>query len=563
MYPEEMKSKVLLKKLLEQENLLKNIIDNIKILYLKSYSLMFFLRITFLSLSLLYIFFSCNPFDERDDSYASCASENLGIQESILKKHLYTLSSAEYLGRASGTVYSYKAARYIENYYKNSNLVPAFNQNFIDEFEFNTGINIEFEKNFIEWSDEVDKYKNKKSEVYVKKKILVTPLPLARPKNVQGDIVFGGYCIKAPKLWDDLTSIESKIKDHIVVCKRFGPKGKEDIQYRPHIPFIVKYNHLKNLGAKGIIFIGGVKGADAPKVQDFPVNFIEGPPAIYVEPNFFFTAVNKDFYTKILSASVGSAPSNYRGVKMGEVTLQTQFTLKKAKGRNVAALLWPWGKEQKIVAVGAHFDHIGKGDFASMGKAGLIHFGADDNASGTAAVLELARSLSCKYGAKIIDSNFVKYNNVLFMHFDAEERGLLGSQAFVNAKNFNRLKVHAMINLDMVGRLRKEKGLLIQGAESGFPPYRQLLQESFNSVDLLKGIKAHWLGGGTGPSDHTSFFQKNISVLFVTTDTHPQYHTQNDTVKEINFEGLSSITQFVYNFIERLIVLEKPMKFRK
>ncbi|MEX1050903.1 MAG: M20/M25/M40 family metallo-hydrolase, partial [Gemmatimonadales bacterium] len=175
----------------------------------------------------------------------------------------------------------------------------------------------------------------------------------------------------------------------------------------------------------------------------------------------------------------------------------------------------------EAVVVGAHYDHLGLGGMGSMDpdSTGVIHNGADDNASGTAALLEIARNLRQRPA--------VDRRTIIIVAFTAEELGLIGSQYYVDHPVLPNAQTVAMVNLDMVGRLRENR-LLALGAASA--PEWQPLLDSLNRYDLA--ILAS--GDGWGRSDHSSFYGKNIPVIHFFTDTHEEYHRVVDDVPLIN-----------------------------
>jgi len=206
--------------------------------------------------------------------------------------------------------------------------------------------------------------------------------------------------------------------------------------------------------------------------------------------------------------------------------------------QNVAAYL-DNGAEYTIV-VGAHYDHLGLGhDHNSLdaNPEGKIHNGADDNASGTAGVIELARFLS-KNGVK-------EQHNFLFLCFSGEELGLYGSKKYTETPTIDLAKVSFMINMDMIGRLNEEKKVVVGGV--GTAP---------DFVPTLKNLKSD-LGikldsAGVGPSDHTSFYLKNIPVLFFFTGQHSDYHKPTDDVEKVNFPGAMQIVSTIAEIIQTL-----------
>lgn len=192
----------------------------------------------------------------------------------------------------------------------------------------------------------------------------------------------------------------------------------------------------------------------------------------------------------------------------------------------------------QTIVIGAHFDHLGTGDQGSSldaNPSGKIHNGADDNASGVAGVLELAR---------YFQSNKVKEpNNFLFMCFSGEELGLHGSKYFTEHPTIDLTKVNYMINLDMVGRFEKDKGLSVSG--SGTSPVWESLLKNFSSDKML--IKTD--SSGVGPSDHTSFYLKNIPVLHFFTGSHSDYHKPSDDADKINYAGEVDVLNLIVNLV--------------
>ncbi len=200
------------------------------------------------------------------------------------------------------------------------------------------------------------------------------------------------------------------------------------------------------------------------------------------------------------------------------------------------------------VIIGAHFDHLGMGHFGSrhVGEA-AIHNGADDNASGVAALLCLAEKLK---------HSSLKGHNYLFIAFSAEELGLYGSKYFADHPTIDLNQAAYMINMDMVGRLNAERKLVANGAGTS-PAWKDALRQ----IDTL-GIHIVTTESGVGPSDHTSFYLKNIPVLHFFTGQHADYHKPQDDSEYINYGGLADICQLIYNLIAQLNS-QPQLEFRK
>jgi Zn-dependent M28 family amino/carboxypeptidase len=203
-------------------------------------------------------------------------------------------------------------------------------------------------------------------------------------------------------------------------------------------------------------------------------------------------------------------------------------------GRNVVGFLD--NKAENTVIIGAHFDHLGYGGDGSLYRDSIkaIHNGADDNASGVAVMLNLISKLKEK------NTN----NNYLFMAFSGEEMGLLGSNYFVKNPTIDTESVSYMINMDMVGRL-KDSALAVYGTGTS-PIFKQTLKSHNNNFRLIQKES------GVGPSDHTSFYLADIPVLHFFTGQHGDYHKPSDDVETLNYEGMATISNYIFNIVSDL-----------
>ena len=198
------------------------------------------------------------------------------------------------------------------------------------------------------------------------------------------------------------------------------------------------------------------------------------------------------------------------------------------------------------VVIGAHYDHLGFGGEGSLYKGEpAVHNGADDNASGVAVLLDLAR--------KIKETELSK--NYLFITFSGEEMGLLGSNFFAKNPTLDLDGVSYMLNLDMVGRLREDKTLSVSGTGTS-PIWPQVLNTS------NPGFKLVFNESGVGPSDHTSFYLQDIPVLHFFTGQHEDYHKPTDDAEKLNYEGMRLISSYLFNLVKELDDDQK-LAFRK
>ncbi len=191
----------------------------------------------------------------------------------------------------------------------------------------------------------------------------------------------------------------------------------------------------------------------------------------------------------------------------------------------------------KTIIIGAHYDHLGYGGENSLyrGEEKAIHNGADDNASGVAIMLNLASKLK----------NTNKGNNYLFMSFSGEEMGLLGSNYFVKNATLDLDSVNYMFNMDMVGRLKQDSTLAVYGVGTT-PVFKHVINASNNKFKLIEKES------GVGPSDHTSFYLNNIPVLHFFTGQHEDYHKPSDDFDKLNYEGMETISNYIYDIITDL-----------
>lgn len=209
-------------------------------------------------------------------------------------------------------------------------------------------------------------------------------------------------------------------------------------------------------------------------------------------------------------------------------------------GRNIAGFLDNGAK--KTIVIGAHYDHLGKGfqgSSLSPDSRNKIHNGADDNASGTSGVLELAKHFS--------KNSTTEKHNYLFIAFSGEELGLLGSKYFTENPTIPITSVSCMINMDMIGRLSDEKGVIVSGWGTS-PVWGKLIPELFKS----QGMKYTVDSSGVGASDHTSFYLKNIPVVQFFTGAHGDYHKVTDDVEHINLGGEAKVLNVVAGLLENL-----------
>ncbi len=279
-----------------------------------------------------------------------------------------------------------------------------------------------------------------------------------------------------------------------------------------------KLKSAKDKGASMVLFYNSTKEADVLKFDSKDRSETTPIPAA------FLTSKGRDKYIKenndtyFIDASLFVEP-------------------KTRKSKNVVGFLD--NGAQFTVVIGAHYDHLGLGeDGNSMIRGGQpeIHNGADDNASGTASMIELAFQLK---------GNKAKHYNYLFIGFSAEELGLNGSKYFVENPTISLNTVNYMINMDMVGRMNDSTKTITVGGYGTSPSWQSMI-----AAVKKKSFTIKFDSSGTGPSDHTSFYRKDIPVLFFFTGLHTDYHKPSDDADKINYVGMSQIVRFIQEMIQ-------------
>ncbi|QDV56988.1 M20/M25/M40 family metallo-hydrolase [Rosistilla oblonga] len=381
------------------------------------------------------------------------------------------------------------------------------------------------------------------------------PLALGSSGQVQAPLAFVGYGITALQAgYDDYAGLDVQGKIVIVLRKepRLGdpnnPLGKTSPT--PAAYFSTKMSAAIAHGAVGVIVVNDHASAielgkqDDSNSEDALLEVTDAGNGS-ADKKLPTVCVSRAVIDGLLQQSMGrslldieqSIDRDFRpisGLLPGvTASIQTDLQTDKVMARNVIAELPGSGSlAEETVIVGAHYDHVGMGGIGSLAPGTIaVHNGADDNASGTAALLEIARRLS--------QSQEPQRRRIVFIAFTGEERGLLGSAHYVRNPRFGLEQTVAMLNLDMVGRL-KGNVLSIYGtgtAENFDAMVRQLNEQFQFSLDIDPS--------GYGPSDHQSFYEKSIPVLHFFTGLHNDYHRPSDDFDKINLIGLTRITDMV------------------
>jgi hypothetical protein len=437
-------------------------------------------------------------------------------------------------GRGAGTKGIERAASLLEKTYKHLGLQPAGTNSYLQPFSVITGAKLKSHNRLA-----VDNAGQPMSELKLNQDFV--PFSFSSSGSASAPLVFAGFGATAEEFgYDDYAGMD--VKDKIVVLLRYEPGGfgsrNGNAGLTRHAQLITKAINARNHGAKAIILINGRLGDGE---EDLLTRFgsVSGPEntgIILVQvknqvANEWFKAAGKSLADVQLGIDHANKPQSFTFPEQLHVSIKVDIETTRATVDNVLAYL-P-GKTDEYVIVGAHYDHLGYGNADSLAPSqiGQIHPGADDNASGTAGVLELTRLFAQMKGQLP--------RGILFASFAGEELGLLGSAHWVQHPTLPIEKAVAMLNMDMIGRIKDGK-VFIGGVGTGTTLKSLLEQARFGS-----SFKIEYSPGGYSASDHTSFVTKRIPVLFFFSGLHSDYHKPSDTWDKIDSQSAARLVDVV------------------
>jgi hypothetical protein len=453
----------------------------------------------------------------------SAAEVVSALSTSRYVEHVKYLASDEMKGRASGSPELEKAADYIASQFGPKNNLRL------------NGQTLKINDDFV-------------------------PIPFSSTANLEAPLVFAGYGITAPELhYDDYQGID--VNGKIAVVLRHEPQESDakspfdGANFTRHASFVNKTISAKQHGAQGVIFLTDLNHTDeqvGPATRTDETDDL-GIPAVHAKREPFvelFKTAGKDLAAIQKTIDSNLKPQSF-DLPRSRARMNTEVIRTRKTVRNVLAGV-PGSDpvmRNEWVVVGAHYDHLGLGDRNSLAPSqkGQIHHGADDNASGTSGVLEIAR-LAAKNEQQWKRS-------VLFIAFAGEELGLLGSSNFVNHPTVPLNNVVGMMNMDMIGRVNNNR--LFIGGVGTSPSFRSWLEEFNQGVRL----QLDYSDSGYAASDHMSFNAKKVPVLFFFSGLHTDYHKPSDTYEKINAEGAVKVLSLVYMTADRMATDPKRLDY--
>lgn len=442
--------------------------------------------------------------------------------------HLEFLASDDLEGRYPGSSSDSVLFGYISREFEKAGL-KAFGDNYIQEFEFLSGIQPDSSNrvfyNAHEFIQEKDFY----------------PLTFSGSGEISAPIEFCGYGFdfETPEnARNDYKSLDLQGKWALIL--RGEPENHDDFMERSRDRD--KALLAMEKGAAGVLL---VSGKDYSASDDLDMSLNREP-----EIDIPVVQLKRAALDQILETSEWSTEKLQEASARGqnpdletEEDLHARIKIDKlySKTGNVVGYLEGTRTDPETwIVIGAHHDHLGmggKGSSSRMPDTIAIHNGADDNASGVAAVIELAEYFS--------DKKHRTSAGLIFVTFGAEEKGLLGSRKFTEDPPVDLSEIEYMVNLDMIGRMREDSSLQIGGVGTS-----SVGQEILDSLNNHYGLKLSVTKAGYGPSDHASFYAHNIPVYFLSTGAHQDYHTPFDDADSINYDGLVLSTEFTADLTE-------------
>ena len=458
--------------------------------------------------------------------------------------HIKYLASPELKGRATGSPELEKAAKYIADQFRADGLQPPpGSAGYMQSFPVTTSAALG-KANRFEVSAGADSQDLELNKDFI-------PFNFSSSGRVSGGAVFAGYGITATEYnYDDYAGLDVKGKIVIVLAHEPQETDEKSIfegkAFTDHAQFYSKAANARSHGAKGVVLIRDLMNHKQDREELETFGRTNGPadagiPFVQVRAEVaqqWFRAAGKDIQELETAIDGDLKPRSFalKGVEIREY-VDVERAVKSVN--NVAAYL-P-GQTDEYIVIGAHYDHLGLGGQFSMAPSltGTVHPGADDNASGTAGVLELAHYFAAMQPKP--------KRGILFLTFAGEELGLLGSGFYANHPELPLSKAVTMINLDMIGRARDGK-IYVGGAGSG-----STLRASLDVLTPQRSLKVDYSDtSSSSSSDHTSFAAKHVPVLFFFSGLHGDYHKPGDTWDKIDSASAVEVLQLVADVAMRL-----------
>ncbi|MBI4662529.1 MAG: M28 family peptidase [Verrucomicrobia bacterium] len=475
-----------------------------------------------------------------------------------LRSHVDRLAGDELEGRMTGTQGGERAARYLAERLEAAGLKPFGDHgSFFQQFEFIAGVSVLTNQNRLllqRTGGSLDETVRFQAETDFR------PLSFTDNGEVEGEVVFAGYGLSVPgkpgEGYDSYAGLD--VSNRIVLVLRYVPENVEPKRRQelnryaaPHYKAAIARNH----GARALLLVSGPNSPNPGALTGLSSDpSISGAGILGVSISAKVAeavlAGSGKTLQSLQTALDSENPHAEGGFLIPNVKLKITAAVERIRktDRNVVALLPAGGNENSdgYLLVGAHYDHLGRGEMntlARKGEEGQVHNGADDNASGVSAVLELAAALADARTQKPGDFQ----RGLIFAFWSGEELGLKGSAHFADHPPVALSNVIAYLNFDMVGRLRENK-LILQGVGSS-SLWRRLIEKR----NVAAGFNLSLQDDPYLPTDVTALYPKGVPVLNFFTGSHEDYHRPTDDPQTLNYEGLERITKFASGVVVDLV----------
>ena len=476
------------------------------------------------------------------------AQQPLQISPDDLKQHVEFLASDSLKGRKPGTPEADIAARYILKEFKSAGLKPMFDNGY-QYFYVITSVRLG-ENNMLAFGENQFELETD-----------FMPLAFSSNGDVDAGIVFAGFGFDLDQdslRWDDYAEVD--VEGKWVMIFRADPEPDDsESKFIPFSGIRGKVLTAKDKGAVGVLVVTPRSMEKKDKLKALIVennDMTAGIQVIHIKRAIADLILQEAGFTADSLDALIIDQMKPNSIELpGKVSGQVEVIQEKDRTMNVVALLEgsdPVLKEEYLV-LGAHYDHLGMGGPNSGSRVpdtNAVHNGADDNASGTAMVIELGKILAKEQSSL--------GRSIIFVAFSAEEMGLLGSKYFVNNPPVSEKAIKAMFNFDMVGRFDKEKNA-ISVSGTGTSVTADSILKVYESDLPFKVVHAP---DGYGPSDHAAFYSANIPVFYFNTGVHIDYHTPLDDTEFLDFETSALVGDFAADVILAVDKAPEPLTFK-
>lgn len=464
------------------------------------------------------------------------SGQSTDISDEDLKEITHFLASDKLKGRKTGTPGEARAAKYIQDVFQKAGL-KLLGEDGYQYFDVVTGAE----------SGPATSLTLGEEELQYGEDFVV--LSFSSSGFAEGEVVFAGYGFGIHNdsiTWNDFADLELDGKWALIL------RGEPmiDSANSPYTEFAGERHKVllaKDHGAVGVIFVNGPGLDKEDELMDMHYDksaALAGIPVFHISREIADKMLsNGDHTIEALENRLNEGLKPMSFPLGAELQGEAEVNQTTVRASNVVAMLEgndPTLKGEYVIA-GAHFDHLGMGGPGSGSRepdTTVIHNGADDNASGVAGIMELASYFAAERSNK---------RSLVFIAFSGEEMGLLGSKYFVEHPLVNLSKVQAMINFDMIGRLKEDKKVMVAGTGTS-----TVSEEILDDLGKRRKFDLAYSPEGFGASDHAAFYTKNIPVFFISTGAHSDYHTSRDDAELLDYKSQEEIVEFTADLVEEL-----------